>query len=65
MRTYIHSYCVLNRNRLLAAIVLVAGTMTSTALGIYEETYFAGDELTMKSTSPTLSSCDVTLISRV
>lgn len=39
--------------------------VTGTALGIYEETYFAGDELTMTSTSPTSSSCEVTLISRV
>ncbi len=38
---------------------------TSTAIGIYEETYFNIDELTMTSTAPGLSSCDVTLLSRV
>lgn len=38
---------------------------TNTAVGIYEETYFAGDELTMVSTAPGLSSCEITLLSRV
>lgn len=37
---------------------------TSAPLGIYQETYFAADELTMTSTSPGLSSCEITLISR-
>jgi len=32
--------------------------------GIYPETYFAKDELTITSTAPGLSSCDVTLVSR-
>ncbi|HEX8812928.1 MAG TPA: hypothetical protein VF742_13135 [Terracidiphilus sp.] len=38
---------------------------TNAAIGIYEETYFAGDELTMTSTAPGLSSCEITLLSRV
>lgn len=38
---------------------------TGAAIGIYEETYFAGDELTMSSTAPGLSSCEITLLSRV
>jgi hypothetical protein len=38
---------------------------TSTALGIYEETYFGNDELTITSTSVGLSSCEITLSSRV
>lgn len=38
---------------------------TSAATGIYEETYFNIDELTMTSTSPGLSSCEITLLSRV
>ena len=38
---------------------------TSAALGIYEETYFGSDELKVTSTSVVLSSCDITLISRV
>jgi len=38
---------------------------TSAAIGIYEETYFAGDELTIAGTAPGLSSCHVTLLSRV
>jgi hypothetical protein len=39
--------------------------LTSSALGIYEETYFADDELTVTSTSAGLSSCEITLMSRV
>jgi len=38
---------------------------TGAALGIYQETYFGGDELTMTNTAPGLSSCEITLISRV
>jgi hypothetical protein len=38
---------------------------TSAALGIYEETYFANDDLTVASTAPGLSSCSIKLISRV
>jgi hypothetical protein len=38
---------------------------TTAPQGIYAETYFAGDELTMTSTGPGLTSCDITLISRV
>jgi hypothetical protein len=38
---------------------------TEVPLGIYQETYFAGDELTMTSTAPGLSSCEIALISRV
>jgi hypothetical protein len=38
---------------------------TSAALGIYEETYFANDELTITSTGVGLSSCAITLLSRV
>jgi hypothetical protein len=34
-------------------------------LGIYEETYFENDELSIASTSPGLSSCDIRLLSRV
>jgi hypothetical protein len=37
---------------------------TTTASGIYEETYFGMDELKIISTGPGLSSCDVTLVSR-
>ncbi|HVW84786.1 MAG TPA: hypothetical protein VHB50_08890 [Bryobacteraceae bacterium] len=33
--------------------------------GIYEETYFASDELTITSTAPGLSQCEMTLLSRV
>jgi hypothetical protein len=38
---------------------------TSAALGIYEETYFGIDELKITSTGVGLSSCEITLISRV
>jgi hypothetical protein len=38
---------------------------TSAALGIYEETYFANDELKITSTGVGLSSCEITLISRI
>jgi hypothetical protein len=38
---------------------------TSAAVGIYEETYFGDDELTVTSTSVGFSSCGITLISRV
>ncbi|HEX4133653.1 MAG TPA: hypothetical protein VHY84_03450 [Bryobacteraceae bacterium] len=38
---------------------------TSAPLGIYEETYFAGDELAVTSTGVGFSSCEITLISRV
>jgi hypothetical protein len=38
---------------------------TSAALGIYEETYFGNDELTITSTNVGLSSCKITLSSRV
>jgi hypothetical protein len=38
---------------------------TSSALGIYEETYFATDELSIKNTGVGLSSCDVALLSRI
>jgi len=38
---------------------------TGAPLGIYQETYFTGDELTMTSTGPGLSSCEITLSSRV
>ena len=38
---------------------------TSAALGIYEETYFGDDELTITSTSLGLSSCEINLMSRV
>lgn len=38
---------------------------SGTALGIYAETRFADDELTMVSTGVGLSSCDVRLVSRV
>lgn len=38
---------------------------TLAALGIYEETYFGTDELTVTSSGPGLSSCNVTLLSRV
>ena len=38
---------------------------TSSALGIYEETWFGNDELTITGTSPGLSSCNVVLVSRV
>lgn len=37
---------------------------TQTAHGIYEETYFGNDQLTMTSTGVGLSSCDITLVSR-
>jgi hypothetical protein len=38
---------------------------TGASLGIYEETYFGNDELTITSTSVGLSSCEITLMSRV
>jgi hypothetical protein len=38
---------------------------TSAPLGIYEETYFDNDELSITSTSPGLSSCEIRLLSRV
>ncbi len=38
---------------------------TTSALGIYEETYFGNDELKITSTSPGLSSCEINLVSRV
>jgi hypothetical protein len=38
---------------------------TATAAGIYEESYFGGDELTITSTSVGLSSCDIALTSRI
>lgn len=38
---------------------------TTAALGIYEETYFSDDELTITSTNVGFSSCDITLTSRV
>jgi len=38
---------------------------TTAALGIYEETYFGDDALTITSTNVGFSSCDITLISRV
>jgi hypothetical protein len=38
---------------------------TSAALGIYEQTYFDDDELTITSTSVGLSSCGITLMSRI
>jgi hypothetical protein len=38
---------------------------TGTPLGIYQETYFAGDELTMTGTGPGLSACEIALLSRV
>jgi hypothetical protein len=38
--------------------------VTAAATGIYEETYFRNDELTVTSTAPGVSSCDVMLISR-
>jgi hypothetical protein len=38
---------------------------TSGALGIYDQTYFANDDLTVASTAPGLSACSVKLISRV
>jgi hypothetical protein len=38
---------------------------TSAALGIYEETYFGEDDLTITSTNLGFSSCEITLISRV
>jgi hypothetical protein len=38
---------------------------TSAAIGIYEETYFENDELKITSTSLGLSSCEISLISRV
>jgi hypothetical protein len=39
--------------------------LTGAALGIYEETYFGDDRLTITSTSVGFSSCGITLISRV
>jgi len=39
--------------------------LTSAALGIYEETYFGGDELTITSTDVGFSSCEITLMSTV
>jgi hypothetical protein len=38
---------------------------TSAAIGIYEETYFENDELKITSTSLGLSSCEISLMSRV
>ena len=38
---------------------------TAAALGIYEETYFGDDDLTITSTNVGLSSCEITLMSRV
>ncbi len=38
---------------------------TSAAPGIYEETWFGNDELTITGTSPGLSSCNIVLVSRV
>jgi hypothetical protein len=38
---------------------------TSAALGIYEQTYFGDDELTITSTNVGLSSCEITLMSQV
>lgn len=38
---------------------------TSAALGIYEETYFGNDELKITSTGVGLSSCEITLMSRI
>ncbi|MDE3196794.1 MAG: hypothetical protein KGN84_10650 [Acidobacteriota bacterium] len=38
---------------------------TQQAFGIYEETYFVEDSLTIANTAPGLSSCDIDLISRV
>jgi hypothetical protein len=38
---------------------------TSAALGIYEQTYFGNDELTITTTSVGLSSCEITLLSQV
>jgi len=38
---------------------------TSVAEGIYAETYFENDELKITSTSPGLSSCEISLMSRV
>lgn len=38
---------------------------TTAALGIYEETYFGDDDLTITSTNVGLSSCEITLMSRV
>lgn len=38
---------------------------TSAAEGIYAETYFENDELTVTSTSPGFSSCEIRLMSRV
>jgi len=38
---------------------------TTAALGIYEETYFGDDELTITSTNVGFSSCEITLMSRV
>jgi hypothetical protein len=38
---------------------------TTTALGIYDETYFEGDELKITNTSVGLSSCEISLLSRV
>jgi hypothetical protein len=38
---------------------------TTTALGIYEETWFGNDVLTITGTSPGFSSCNIVLVSRV
>jgi hypothetical protein len=38
---------------------------TGAALGIYDQTYFANDDLTVASTAPGLSACSIKLISRV
>ena len=37
---------------------------TGSALGIYEETYFASDELKITNTGAGLSSCEIALVSR-
>jgi hypothetical protein len=38
---------------------------TAAAYGIYEETYFASDQLTVAETAPGLSACTIQLVSRV
>jgi hypothetical protein len=38
---------------------------TGAAYGIYEETYFATDQLTVTATAPGLAACDLQLVSRV
>jgi hypothetical protein len=39
--------------------------LTAAAYGIYEETYFASDQLTVAETGPGLSACTIQLVSRV